>query len=132
MKKGAKGSLTIEATVIIPLAIFVIGILFYSLFYYHDKIVLHAASSETAIYGSYEKEPTEEALKNHIDSRIWGRLLLFSDIEHQIEISKDEIEITSQAQKGPMSLKIRSMAKRTEPENYIRAIRKIKKIGEKE
>ena len=132
MKKGVKGSLTIEATIIIPLCIFVIGILLYSLFYYHDKIVLHAASSETAIYGSYEKEPSEEGLENHIESRIWGRLLLFSDIEHQIKITRDEIEIISHTKQGPMSLSIRSMAKRTEPENYIRASRKIKKIGEKE
>ena len=132
MSRKVKGSLTIEATVIIPLAIFVIGILLYSLFYYHDKIVLHAAASETAIYGSYVQEPKEDELKEHMDSRIWGRLLLFSEIEHQIEITKEKIEIISHTQKGPMSLKICSMVKRTQPEQYIRGIRKIKKIGEKE
>lgn len=132
MRRKAKGSLTIEATVIIPLAIFVIGILFYSFFYYHDKIVLYAAASETAIYGSYQEEPREDELKEHMQGRIQGRLLLFSDIEHQIEISKEEIEVTSHTRKGAMSLEIRSMAKRTQPEQYIRAIQKIKKIGEKE
>ena len=132
MSKKVKGSVTIEATVIIPLSIFVIGILLYCLFYYHDKIVLNAAASETAIYGSYEENPSEDGLKEHMDGRIWGRLLLFSEIEHQIEITKDEIEVTSETKKGPMSLKIRSIAKRTEPEQSIRAIRKIKKIGEKE
>lgn len=132
MRRKVKGSLTIEATVIIPLAIFVIGIVFYSFFYYHDKIVLYAAANETAIYGSYAEEPREDELKEHMQGRVAGRLLLFSDIEHQIEISKEKIEVTSYARKGQMSLEIHSMAKRTQPEQYIRAIQKIKKIGEKE
>ena len=132
MRKRVKGSLTIEAAIIIPLAIFVVGVLMYSLFYYHDKIVLNAAASETAIYGSYVKEPREEELKEHMDSRIWGRLLLFAEAHHQIEIKKDEIQIISETKKGPMSLKVCGMARRTKPEQYIRTIQKIKKIGEKE
>ena len=70
MRKRVKGSLTVEAAIIIPLAIFVVGVLMYSLFYYHDKIVLNAAASETAIYGSYVKEPREEELKEHMDKLI--------------------------------------------------------------
>lgn len=130
MKHKMKGSFTIEATVIIPLALFVITVLLYILFYYHDKNVLASVAHETASYGSYMEQPEEGVLEAYLEERIKGRMLLFSNINSEIKIKENQVDVTSTASKGKMSLKVYSAISRTNPEKYIRSIRKIKKIGE--
>lgn len=127
MKRYVKGSFTIEATVVIPVVLFVVGVLLYLLFYYHDKNVIFAAAHETVVYGSYLENPDEEDLKKHIEERIKGKFLLFSSTKSDITIQKEEIAMQVTAKKGMMSLEVNVAAARTYPERYIRSIQKMKK-----
>ena len=127
MRRFLKGSVTIEATVIVPMILLVVGVLFNMLLYYHDKSILVAVSHEAAVYGGYEKE---EEIGEYFSSHIQGRLFLFSNVERQIEVRKDVVHIECMAQKGIMTLRTRCEVKKTNPEHYIRTIRTIKLIGE--
>ena len=130
VKKSVKGSFKIEATVIIPIALFVINVLLYIMFYYHDKNVLTSAAHDSASYGSYMEQADKGEVEAYFEERIKGKLLLFSDIKKEINIKENLVEISSSATKGMMSLKVQSAVSKTDPESYIRTIRKIKKIGE--
>lgn len=130
MRKYMRGSFTVEATVVVPLVLFVVGVLCYLLFYYHDKNVLMSAAHETAVYGSYVEDVSEGKLKNHIQDCVKGKCLLFSDYTTDVTIQKEKINMTLTSSKGPMSLKVCAAAARTNPARYIRTIQKMKKIGE--
>ena len=127
MKRWLRGSFTIEATVIVPIVLFVVGILFYLLFYYHDKNAILSAAHDTVVYGSYMEEVEESDLQNYMREQVNGRLLLFPSAQSSVEIRKEEIAMTVTASRGPMSLKIKTATARTYPERYIRSIQKMKK-----
>ena len=127
MKRRLRGSFTIEATVIVPIVLFVVGILFYLLFYYHDKNAILSAAHDTVVYGSYMEEVEEGDLQSYMDEQIRGKLLLFPSVHSKIEIRKEEICMTATASQGPMSLEVKTAAARTYPERYIRSIQKMKK-----
>ena len=130
MKRYLKGSVSIEAAVIIPITLMVVGLVFSMLLYYHDKNILMAASYEAAAYGSCEKERKEQEIETYFVTCVQGRLLLFSDVKKQIQVKKDMINITCVAKEGAMTLKTNCKMKKTDPETYIRAIRNMKHIGE--
>lgn len=131
MRKKVKGSVTIEATVVVPLILFVLGTLFYTLFYYHDKNVLLVGAHETAVYGVGREQQKEMDLENHFRSGVEGRLLLFQQLQPKVEVSNKQVTVFCVATKSPMVLQVECKMNRTEPETYIRTIRKIKKLGEK-
>lgn len=130
MKKKLHGSFTVEATYIIPLILLVLGVTMYLLFYYHDKNVLQGTAHETAAYGAGLQSTDEDTLKSYFSSRIKGKLLLFENLESEIKVEETAVTITCSARKGKLSLQVACSIKRTDPEDYIRDIRKIKKIGE--
>lgn len=132
MRKCVRGSFTVEATVVVPLVLFVVGALCYLLFYYHDKNVMMSAAHETVVYGSYVENLDEEILKNYMEERVKGKCLLFSNCKIDIVIQKEEINLLVTSAKGPMSLRVQSSSMTTNPGRYIRSVQKMKKIGEKE
>lgn len=132
MRKDMRGSFTVEAAVVVPLILFVVGVLCYLLFYYHDKNVIMSAAHETTIYGSYVEELNEETLKTYMEERVKGNGLLFSNCKIDVEIKEEEIILLATSEKGPMLLRVRASSARTNPGHYIRSVQKMKKIGEKE
>lgn len=131
MRRRVLGSVTIEASVVVPLILFVLGLLFYILFYYHDKNVLLAGAHETAVYGAGREQQREADLENHFRGRVEGKLLLFQQLQPKIEMKDKQVIVSCVATKGLMVLRVDCQMNRTDPETYIRAIRKIKKLGEK-
>lgn len=131
MKKSLRGSLTIEAAVIVPLILLVFSVLIHILFYYHDKNVIICTAYETVVYGSCEEQKTDLELEDYYQSRIKGKLLLFTYTIGEVEQEDDTVKITCTAVGKQTSLRIERMSVRTDPEGYIRNIRKIEKLGEK-
>lgn len=125
-----RGSFTIEATYIIPLILLVLGVMFHVLFYYHDKNILVGTAHETAAYGVGQEEIDEDTLKNYFMSRIKGKLLLFTKLENEITVEDEKVTVRCSASKSKISLKVECAVNRTDPEDYIRSVRKIIKIGE--
>ncbi len=125
-----KGSFTIEAAVIVPLILTVFAVILHLLFYYHDKNILGSVAYETASYGAGRQTVSEQELEQKFEERMRSKLLLFREVQSEVTILENEVKVTARAWKKKSSLKIESAVSKTEPEDYIRRIRKAKKIQE--
>lgn len=132
MKRYQKGSFTIEASLIVPMILMVVVVILHILFYYHDKNILEGAAYETAVVGSGRIEYEEEELCRYFRERVRGKLVLFAMLQEEIEVKKEEVFVTCTARRKTMKVTVRASARRTEPEKFIRKIRKIEKLGETE
>ena len=125
MKKEWKGSITVEAAVIAPLILGVFVVIVWILFYFHDKNVIAAVSHESVLL-MYEQEGIEaEQVEEYFQKRIRGKLILFSGVQTEVQIDSDAVHMISTSKKNGMSLRVEMGMKRTNPENYIRNIRRI-------
>lgn len=131
MKKNQNGSFTIEASFVVPIILMVFMASVYIIFYFHDKNILSGAAYETAVVGSERKSYKKEELKAYFRRRIKGKLIVFSNVKENIEVEREKITVTCSAKKRRMKIKVSASVKQTEPETYIRNVRKIKKIEEK-
>lgn len=129
MKKKQNGSFTIEASFVVPIILMVFMASVYIIFYFHDKNILSGAVYETAVVGSGRKGYKKEELEAYF-RRIKGKLIIFSNIKEKIQLEKEQIMVTCSAERKMMTVEICASVDRTDPETYIRRIRKIKKLEE--
>lgn len=127
-----KGSFTVEMSFLMPMILFLIMSCILAVFYFHDKNILSAAAYETAVVGSTkarEKEGIDETVLNALfRQRISGKCILFSAPDVAIHIGENEIEVTATALRKHMSVSVLEKAAITEPEQYIRDMRKAGKL----
>ena len=128
--KLLNGSMTIEMSFLMPIILILITNCILVVFYYHDKNVLAGAAYETAVVGSTkarEKEGVkEEELASLFEQRAKNKCILFSNPDTSITASDEEIEVAVTASRRRMHLTIIKKAAVTEPEKYIRDIRRWK------
>ena len=128
--KLLNGSMTIEMSFLMPIILFLIMNCILVVFYYHDKNVLAGAAYETAVVGSTkarEKEGVkEEEIASLFEQRAKNKCILFSNPDASITASDEEIEVAVTASRSRMHLTIIKKAAVTEPEKYIRDIRRWK------
>lgn len=129
-KESLRGSITIEAAVIVPLILTVFALLVTVLFYYHDKNVVAAVAHETVVMGAGKEDISETELEQYVHARLRGKLLFFSDVSPKAEVEEKEIALTCQARKKRMSLQVKMSMNRTEPEKQVRNLRRLERIGE--
>jgi ATP-dependent Clp protease ATP-binding subunit ClpX len=98
--------------------------------YDHDKNILLGTAHETAAYGTALEEPNEGLLENYFAGRVKGKLLLFTKLEKEIVLQEEKVTVSCNASKNVMSLRVKCTVNQTEPEDYIRSVRKIIKLGE--
>ena len=130
MRKRVRGSFTVEAAIIVPVILFMFGILLHILFYWHDKNILMSTAHETAVFGSGREGLAEIELEYYFFSRMEGKLLLFERVECTAYLREDEVIVSWDGSKDSMRTKGEYTISRTEPERNIRNIRKIEKLGE--
>lgn len=130
MKKKIKGTLTIEAAVIIPIILFIFAALIHILFYWHDKCILMSTAHETAAVGSSREGISELELEYYFFDRMDGKLLLFTRVECLTRLDDKKVTVICDGSKDQMSAKVTCCISKTAPEDYIRDIRKLQKIGE--
>lgn len=128
--KRVRGNFTIEAAIIVPLILFIFGILLHILFYWHDKNILMSTAHETAALGSSRSEMAELELEYYFFSRMEGKLLLFDRVECISHIEEDKVTVVWDGSKRSMVAKGEYSVSRTRPEDYIRDVRKLEKLGE--
>lgn len=125
MTKKIKGNFTIEATVIVPLLLFVCAVLIQLLFYYHDRTILTSVSHETLAYACARNGMDEGELEEHFQARVKGKLMMFSDVKQEVVLDGEKVTVTCEAGKRPMKVKIQCATRKTAPEMYIRKVRKL-------
>ena len=130
MLKTVQGSMTVETSFLMPTILFLIMGCILAVFYYHDKNRLSGAAYETAVVGSAkarEKDGvTEEELEQLFRERVKGKCILFSNVHAEVSVGKDEIEVTAAAARRSMEISVSKRAAVTNPEKYIRDMRRLK------
>lgn len=119
---------TVEAAVIVPLFLLVFGVSLNLLFYSHDKNVIGAAAYETVAVGSGRYDHDADYLEGYFQKRVEGRTFLFSKVTGKVEMTDDRVEIKCETRKGMMKIVVNRTMCITDPEDYIRSIRKIKEL----
>ncbi len=130
MKKVWKGSITIEASVIVPMIFMVFALVITALFYYHDKNVVASVVHETVVLGCGEEETSAEELEGYFRQRIRKKLILFSSIAPEVTVKEEEIQIICRARKNGMTMQVHMQMKNTEPERFVRKLKGIERIEE--
>ena len=119
-QRWLKGSFTVEMAFLMPMILFLIMGCIRISFYYHDKNIIAGAAYETAVTGSTkvrEKDGISESELNALfKERVGRKCILFS-----------RIRVQAAARRKKMAISVESRAAVTEPEKYIRDIRRIKK-----
>lgn len=130
MSKRVRGSMTVEMSFLMPMILFLIMGCILAVFYYHDKNILSGAAYETAVAGSTkarEKEGvTEGELEQLLQERVRGKCILFPGVQAAVTVGKDEIEVTAAASRRGMKVSVSKRAAVTDPEKYIRNMRRLK------
>lgn len=130
--RALKGSMTVEMSFLMPIILLLIMSSILAVFYFHDKNILAGAAYETAVVGSVkirEKDRvTESELEALFQERAGGKCILFAGSSASVSIGETAISIKACAYKGRFRLSVEKRAAVTEPENYIRDIRRAKEI----
>ena len=125
MKRQIKGSVSIEAAIIVPLILWMFMLVVFILFYYHDKNVVSAMLHETTVMASEAEDVSIEDIEDYFQKRIRGKLLLFPQIDMQIQLEEESIYVVGIGRKRGMRLRVEMRMSITEPEKTIRNIRRI-------
>lgn len=128
--KGLSGIMTVELAYLMPILLLVFQIVIYSTFYYHDKSVLLASASETAVVAaSYERRNGaggQVDLESFFREQTAGKLILFSRAEMDVSQTNERVKITVSAEKGWIRLEVMQRAVILKPEVMLRRTRAIK------
>lgn len=127
--RSLKASFTVEMSVIVPLALFLVMAAVLVIFYYHDKNILSAAAYETAVAGSTKAREKDGADAGELEAlfaeRIHGKCILFAGAGVGVSVSDDEITVKVSASRRGMRLMVEQRAAVTEPEKEIRKWRRF-------
>lgn len=122
-REDVKGSATVEMSYIMPLLLLLFLFITYTVFYYHDKLILNGAAAETAVLGAQlerKKEAADYDLEEIFEERIKGKLIYMTDVDVSVQRDEDEITVSAAAQKSVMKLNICQKAAIVKPEEKIR------------
>lgn len=128
-KRRVQGSMTVEMSFLMPMLLLLIMGCILAVFYYHDKNILSGAAYETVVVGSTkarEKGGIEAGeLEALFSQRVGNKCILFSRTRAVVTVEDDEIEIVASASRKWMEVSVMKKAAVTEPERYIRNMRRF-------
>ena len=122
-REDVKGSATVEMSYIMPLLLLLFLFITYTVFYYHDKLILNGAAAETAVLGAQlerKKEAADYDLEEIFEERIKGKLIYMTDVDVSVQRDEEEITVSAASQKSVMKQKICQKAAIVKPEEKIR------------
>jgi len=124
-EKWVKGSSVIEMSYIMPLLFSLFVIIINTSFYYHDKAIIGGAAIETAAAGAQLARRSEENcdMETLFQQRIYGKLIYMTDVNVKIEVIKNEVQVSAEAERGFMKIKVRRKANIVIPEKKIRLLK---------
>ena len=123
-----KASATIEAAVACSVFFLSFFLVIRGVFYYHDKNILMGTAYEAAVVHSQKKRSPEACTiaeaEQSFEIAARKRMLLFSAVNLTIEETDQKITVQGIAWKGKMKISVSQSAAVTEPEKFIRNMRK--------
>ncbi len=134
LKCNLKGSFTVEASFIVPMILFLIMACIFTIFYYHDKNILIGVAYETSVVGSTLSREVNGVDAEKIESlayeRIQGKCIFLNHSRVEAEVSEEELQVSVSAFARKMRMSGSEKAPITDPEKYIRDLRKIGNVAQ--
>ena len=128
-KKQLTGSMTIEASFLIPIVFMILMELIFTFFFMHDKNLLHGTAYEAVVVGSTkmrEKEKiTEQELIAYCQERLKQKCIFLTYQQIKVSIDEKEIRVQITASKGRKSIEVEKRMPVTNPEERIRDIKRL-------
>ncbi len=132
--KQVAAVITVEMSFLFPIILGILSLLFYTIFYYHDKNILIGTAAETAVIGAQlERKPDQRGevdLAEVYRQRIQGKLILFPEAMPVCEITNTKVTVTAKAVWKKMELEVEQSAPLLHPERIIRDKKIINGITE--
>ena len=122
---------------VLPVILMILMSSMLAVFYYHDKNILNGAAYEAAFAGAgkvtFDDETDASEIIALCRERLRGKCILFSGVDVEAQISREEVIVTAKARKRMFKLNIEKRAPVTKPEKQIRIIQNAKGVldGEK-
>lgn len=133
MKWNLRGSFTVEASFIVPMILLVIMACIFAVFYYHDKNILLGAAYEASVVGSSKSREVNGVDSDEIQSlayeRLQGKCIFLNHSQVEVELSEEVIQVEVSASARRMEMSGSEKASITDPEKYIRDLRKIQNVA---
>lgn len=135
--KSAAGSVTVEASLLLPFLIFT-GFVFLCLaLCQHDRCVLSACASQMAGKGALEKYQKEEELERRLEREMWKeaeeRLFILRGLQVSAEVSSTSVRISCMGKTellGGLEIREEEEARRMNPVTALRNMRRLKRMTE--
>lgn len=132
IKWNLRGSFTVEASFIVPMVLLLIMVCIFAVFYYHDKNVLLGAAYEASVVGSSKSREVNGVDSDEIQSlayeRIRGKCIFLNHSQVEVGLSEEEIQVDISASARRMEMSGGEKASITDPEKYIRDLRKMQNV----
>lgn len=130
--KKVRGSVTVEMAYMMPVIFLTFISAIYMMFYLHDKNIMLGAAYETAIVGAqkikWDEENVIEQMEDLFQERIKGKLIFFSGASAEIDFDETKICVNARARKGRMGMSVIQKVSITDPEKYIRDLRRRQNV----
>ncbi len=134
MKWNLRGSFTVEASFIVSMILLVIMACIFAVFYYHDKNVLLGAAYEASVVGSSKSREVNGVDSDEIQSlvyeRLQGKCIFLNHSQVEVGLSEEEIKVEVSVSARRMEMSGSEKASITDPEKYIRDLRKIQNVAQ--
>lgn len=131
LKKKYQGSLTVEAAYLMPVIGMILAVSILALFYFHDKNIISSCAYETAVVGSTKAREKDgvspDILIRAFQERIHGKCILFPDAAVEVQVKENLILVHAYSRRKGMIVSAEHRMKVTDPEKYIRDLRRIGK-----
>ena len=128
VNKSQKGTITVEMSYILPIAIFLIFLLIHTAFFYHDKAVLSGAAAETveqaAEYARLDRN--DRSLEAFCKGRISNKLIFLDLQSVNVSVSGSKINVGIKAGKWKFSSTINIQGNVPYPEKKLRIKQKLR------
>lgn len=128
-KWNLKGSFTVEASFIVPMILLLIMACMFAVFYYHDKNILLGAAYEASVVGSTMSREVNGVDADEVQSlayeRVQGKNIFLNHTRIDVETSEEELQVRVTVFARKMGMSGEEKASITNPEKYIRDLRKI-------
>lgn len=126
MKRSVKGSYTVEAAWLIPIALGIFVLVVGSWFYYHDKTILTGVVYETIVVACGREEFDEQELENFLEESVKGKLLLFRKVTANVWMKEDQVTVQCETRNQKWHITMEQKGTRIQPEKRIRSWRMLK------
>lgn len=96
--KKVKAAFTIEAAVIVPIAMIVITALLFFTIYIHDKVIMGTVSTFTIMENAGKEEQDAETMRDSVEEMLAKRLIITKNISVDVKGDEDNCSIVSEGE----------------------------------